>query len=44
MDINLSENYNQLIHQISETYIQGQKNAVVSVNAHLVQTYHKNQL
>ena len=39
MDINLSENYNQLIHQISETYIQGQKNAVVSVNAHLVQTY-----
>ena len=39
MDINLSENYNQLIHQISEIYIQGQKNAVVSVNAHLVQTY-----
>jgi predicted nuclease of restriction endonuclease-like (RecB) superfamily len=39
MDINLSENYNQLIHQISETYVQGQKNAVVSVNAHLVQTY-----
>lgn len=39
MDINLSENYNQLIHQISETYIQGQKNAVVSVNANLVQTY-----
>lgn len=39
MDINLSENYSQLIHQISETYIQGQKNAVVSVNAHLVQTY-----
>ena len=39
MDINLSENYNQLIHQISEIYIQGQKNAVVSVNANLVQTY-----
>jgi predicted nuclease of restriction endonuclease-like (RecB) superfamily len=39
MDISLSENYNQLIHKISETYIQGQKNAVVSVNAHLVQTY-----
>ncbi|MBA4409069.1 MAG: PDDEXK nuclease domain-containing protein [Bacteroidota bacterium] len=39
MDINLSENYNQLIQQISEAYIQGQKNAVVSVNAHLVQTY-----
>ena len=32
-------NYVQLIHQISETYIQGQKNAVVAVNAHLVQTY-----
>ena len=32
-------NYDQLIHQISETYIQGQKNAVVAVNAHLVQTY-----
>lgn len=39
MDINLTENYDQLVHQISETYIQGQKNAVVSVNAHLVQTY-----
>lgn len=33
------ENYDQLIHQISETYIQGQKNAVVAVNAHLMQTY-----
>lgn len=33
------KNYNQLIHQISETYLQGQKSAVIAVNAHLVQTY-----
>jgi hypothetical protein len=33
------KNYDLLIHQISETYIQGQKNAVAAVNAHLVQTY-----
>lgn len=33
------ENYDHLVHQISDAYIQGQKNAVVSVNAHLVQTY-----
>ncbi len=31
--------YDQLIQQISETYLRGQKNAAVSVNTHLVQTY-----
>ena len=31
--------YDQLIHQITATYIQGQNNAVMAVNAHLVQTY-----
>lgn len=39
MDINLSENYNQLIHQISETYIQGQRKAVAAVNSTIVETY-----
>jgi len=39
MDINLSENYNQLIHQISETYIQGQRKAVAAVNSAMVETY-----
>lgn len=39
MDINLSENYNQLIHQISETYIQGQRKAVAAVNSTMVETY-----
>lgn len=39
MDINLSENYNQLIHQISETYIQGQRKAVAAVNTTMVETY-----
>lgn len=39
MDINLSENYNQLIHQISETYQQGQRNAVAAVNSTMVETY-----
>ncbi len=31
--------YNQLVNQIAETYQQGQRNVVISVNAHLVQTY-----
>jgi len=39
MDINLSENYNQLIHQISETYIQGQRKAVAAINSTMVETY-----
>ena len=39
MEANELIKYKQLIQQISETYIQGQKNAAVSVNAHLVQTY-----
>lgn len=39
MDINLSENYNQLIHQISETYQQGQRKAVAAVNSTMVETY-----
>lgn len=39
MDINLSENYNQLIHHISETYIQGQRKAVAAVNSTMVETY-----
>jgi len=41
MEIIKFENYDLLIHQISETYIQGQKGAVITVNAHLVQTYWK---
>ncbi len=32
-------NYQSLITQISETYKQGQKNATIAVNSHLVQTY-----
>lgn len=39
MEVTENNNYDQLIHQISETFRQGQKNAVMSVNAHLVQTY-----
>lgn len=39
MEANELIKYKQLIRQISETYLQGQKNAAVSVNAHLVQTY-----
>ena len=31
--------YQSLITQISDTYKQGQKNATISVNSHLVQTY-----
>lgn len=32
-------NYQGLVSQISETYLQGQKKAVVSVNSHLIETY-----
>jgi predicted nuclease of restriction endonuclease-like (RecB) superfamily len=39
MEVTEFKNYDHLIHQISETYIQGQRNAVAAVNAHLVQTY-----
>lgn len=38
-DLKVNYNYQSLIAQISEIYKQGQKNAAVSVNAHLVQTY-----
>ena len=33
--------YQGLIQQISETYIQGQRQAVLAVNSHLVDTYWK---
>ena len=33
------KNYDQLIHQITATYIQGQNNTVMAVNTHLVVTY-----
>jgi len=41
MEIEVSEfkNYDQLIHQISETYIQGQRKAVAAVNSAMVKTY-----
>lgn len=32
-------NYQTLVTQISQTYLEGQENATISVNAHLVQTY-----
>ena len=37
--IKLDNKYQSLITQISDTYKQGQKNATISVNSHLVQTY-----
>src|ERR1035437_7724621 len=39
MEVTVLKNYDQLIHQISETFLQGQKNAVTAVNSHLVETY-----
>ncbi|MBI4708260.1 MAG: hypothetical protein HY761_10120 [Candidatus Omnitrophica bacterium] len=33
------KNYNQLISQISETYIQGQNNVVAAINTTMVETY-----
>ena len=38
-DLKVNYNYQSLITQISKIYKQGQENAAVSVNAHLVQTY-----
>ncbi len=37
--LNVDKNYQGLIAQISETYIQGQQKAVIAVNTHLVDTY-----
>ena len=37
--INQDKDYKSLVNQISETYIQGQRKAVVAVNSHLVETY-----
>ncbi len=39
MEVTEMKDYDQLIHQISETYLQGQKNAVMAVNSNLVETY-----
>lgn len=39
MEVSEYKSYDQLINQISATYLKGQKNAVMAVNAHLVQTY-----
>ena len=38
-DLKVNYNYQSLVTQISEIYKQGQENAAVSVNAHLVKTY-----
>ena len=38
-EIKSDNNYQSLIRQISDTYKSGQKNATISVNSHLVQTY-----
>ncbi len=35
----LIRNYQGLVDQISEIYLQGQKNAVISVDSHLLETY-----
>jgi hypothetical protein len=39
--IRKEDNYKNLVYRISDTYLQGQKNATISVNSHLVQTYWK---
>jgi len=39
MEITNADEYNSLIIRISETYRQGQNNAVLAVNTHLVETY-----
>ena len=39
--IKTDKSYRGLISQISKTYVQGQQNAVFSVNSHLVNTYWK---
>jgi hypothetical protein len=33
--------YQELVSQISETYLQGQRQSVISVNTHLIETYWK---
>ncbi|OYT11944.1 MAG: hypothetical protein B6I19_10600 [Bacteroidetes bacterium 4572_114] len=39
--IKSDNNYQALITQISDTYRQGQRNATIAVNSHLVETYWK---
>ena len=41
MEVTEFKNYDRLIHQISETYLEGQKNAVTTVNTTIVETYWK---
>jgi predicted nuclease of restriction endonuclease-like (RecB) superfamily len=36
-----NKNYKELVHQISETFRHGQRQAVIAVNSHLVETYWK---
>ena len=36
-----SDNYRQLVSQISDTFVLGQQRAVIAVNTHLVETYWK---
>lgn len=36
-----NNNYRELVQQISETFQQGQRQAVIAVNSHLVDTYWK---
>ena len=38
---NQNVNYRQLVSQISDTFVSGQKRAVLAVNSHLVETYWK---
>lgn len=39
MEVTEFKNYSRLIYQISETYLQGQRNAVSAINTALVETY-----
>ena len=40
MDLAIKDsNYQSLLNQISSTYLEGQKKAVLAVNSHLVETY-----
>lgn len=39
MNVTEIQNYSRLINQISETYLQGQRNAVSAINSALVETY-----
>jgi hypothetical protein len=38
-DIILSNNYNKLVSQISETYVEGKQKAVIAVNRQITETY-----